>query len=64
MEQFSLVNRRPALPKLVIAQPNDRQRVLFTGLHCLPGQLDLFDPSPSPELDHATAREIPTDKTE
>ena len=64
MEKFRLVNRPPARPKLVIDQPKDRQRLLFTGLNCLRGQLDLFDPSPSPELDHATAREVSPEKAE
>ena len=44
-EEFQLRNDPPAAsPRSTLRDPVDekRQRVLFAGLDCLPGQLDLF----------------------
>lgn len=42
-ERFELVNDPPAKRPVVEDDVKCRQKVLFTGLNCLPGQQDLFD---------------------
>ena len=43
-EPFRLANDQPtAKPLSFENSERTRQRVLFSGLDCLPGQLDLFD---------------------
>lgn len=41
-EPFVLVNERPAPKREAFDSNKGTQRVLFTGMDCLPGQLDLF----------------------
>ncbi len=43
-EGYALTNPAPRLPEWHGSQPeNTRQRVLFSGMDCLPGQQDLFE---------------------
>jgi hypothetical protein len=43
-EGYPLTNPAPRLPGWHGSQPeNTRQRVLFSGMDCLPGQQDLFE---------------------
>lgn len=48
---FRLENTPPKPKPLTFESSKDRQRVLFTGLDCLPGQQDLFDCDGEPSID-------------
>lgn len=43
MNEFTLANERPNKLAPEFGNDQGRQRVLFSGLDCCPGQLDLFD---------------------
>lgn len=55
-EPFVLANERPAPKREAFDSNKGTQRVLFTGMDCLPGQLDLFATDNTPPKRPAEGR--------
>lgn len=55
MADFELERDRIRRPQSAADRPVEKQRLLLTGLDCLPGQLDLF---PTDGDKHAVGREL------
>jgi hypothetical protein len=52
-EPFRLANDKPpAKPQPFATSDRTRQQILFTGLDCMPGQLDLFRTNVFPSDEH------------